>query len=218
MKPIHSLIAIAALSSTLLAGNGQGKSPQQNSALQVQQCDVNQSMIDTTIYPLSYEQQSAMEFMYEEEKMARDIYLTFYDAYGLRIFQNIAKAEQKHMDTIKTLLDKYSIDTGVDVNDIGHYIDADIQALHDQLIAQGMQSLEEALKVGQAIEIVDIEDLDIAIANANPDATLIYERLRVASESHLAAFTRLIDGDIQARPQDGTSSNNTKGSKKSNRR
>ncbi len=217
MKPILSLIAIATLSSTLLAGNGQSVK-QQNSALQVQQCDANLSLLDTTIYPLSYEQQSAMEFMYEEEKMARDVYLTFFDAYGLKIFQNIAKAEQQHMDAIKTLLDKYSIDIGVDVNDRGHYINADIQALHDQLITQGSVSLEEALKVGQAIEIVDIDDLDIAIADANPDALVIYERLRMGSESHLAAFTRLIDGDIQQRPQNTNSTDKAKGSKKSSKR
>ncbi len=36
----------------------------------------------------------------EEEKLARDVYLTLYNKWKLRIFQNIAKSEQTHMDAV----------------------------------------------------------------------------------------------------------------------
>jgi hypothetical protein len=47
--------------------------------------------------------------MREEEKLARDVYLTLYNRWGLVIFRNIARSEQRHMDAIKTLLDRYNI-------------------------------------------------------------------------------------------------------------
>ena len=33
-----------------------------------------------------------------------------YKMWGLTIFSNIASSEQKHMDAIKTLLDRYGLD------------------------------------------------------------------------------------------------------------
>jgi hypothetical protein len=39
-------------------------------------------------------------FMREEEKLAKDVYLTLYEIWGLQIFQNIAESEQRHMDAV----------------------------------------------------------------------------------------------------------------------
>ncbi|HUV93138.1 MAG TPA: DUF2202 domain-containing protein, partial [Anaerolineales bacterium] len=48
-------------------------------------------------------------FMREEEKLARDVYLTLYDQWDIPIFQNIARSEQTHTDAIKNLLDTYGL-------------------------------------------------------------------------------------------------------------
>ncbi len=48
--------------------------------------------------------------MREEEKLARDVYLTLYDKWGLRTFTNIAAAESTHMDAMGVLLERYNID------------------------------------------------------------------------------------------------------------
>jgi len=42
---------------------------------------------------------------------------------------------------------------------LGEFTDADLQALYDQLIRQGNESAADALKVGLAIEEIDILDL-----------------------------------------------------------
>ena len=217
MKALLSFIAITALSSALIAGNGKsGYTFQQyGSSQQIEQhlnCDVN---ITNTlpVYDLSYAQQSTIEFMYQEEKMARDVYLTFYEKYALSIFKNIANAEQKHMDSVKVLLDKYSLSVAIDEEVRGEFMDATLQELYAQLVEQGSVSLEDALKAGQTIESVDIEDLVVAIAEANEDAKLVYEHLKLGSENHLAAFTRVLDGSTQYDSQ------NTRGKgQKSNRR
>ena len=52
--------------------------------------------------------------MREEEKLARDAYLTLYDIWGLTIFDNIVAAEEMHMDAVKLLLDRYEKQLGYD--------------------------------------------------------------------------------------------------------
>ncbi|MEB3765116.1 MAG: DUF2202 domain-containing protein, partial [Desulfurococcales archaeon] len=65
---------------------------------------------DTTVnYTLSQQEIDSILFMREEEKLARDVYLTLYDMYGLQIFQNIARSEQNHMDAVLTLIEKYNL-------------------------------------------------------------------------------------------------------------
>ena len=43
--------------------------------------------------------------MREEEKLARDVYLTLYDIWGTPAFNNIASSEQTHMDAVLMLID-----------------------------------------------------------------------------------------------------------------
>jgi hypothetical protein len=195
MKYMKSIVTVLVLSSTLFAGNGnRGTSSVTNTQ------DTSATTVSAQVtYPLSYEQQSMMEFMYQEEKVARDVYLNMYAKYGVDIFKNISESEQQHMDAIKTLLDKYSLNVAINEAEVGTFVNLELQEMYDQLMEQGNVSLTEALKVGQAIEIADIEDLDTAIAVANPDAVIVYERLRLGSESHLASFTKLLESSSTTR-------------------
>jgi len=128
-------------------------------------------------------------FMREEEKLARDVYLTLYNQWDLNVFQNIAASEQTHTDAVKTLLDQYGLEDPMVNDEIGVFINSDLQALYDQLIAQGIQSLEDALKVGGAIEEIDILDLEKYIAQTdNPNIHLVYENLLKGSRNHLRSF------------------------------
>lgn len=128
-------------------------------------------------------------FMREEEKLARDVYLTLYDQWDIPIFQNIARSEQTHTDAIKNLLDTYGLVDPMVNDKIGVFINPDLQALYDQLVAQGSQSLSDALKVGVAIEEIDILDLEKYIAQTDhADIQLVYENLLKGSRNHLRAF------------------------------
>jgi hypothetical protein len=128
-------------------------------------------------------------FMREEKKLARDVYLTLYDQWDIPIFQNIARSEQTHTDAIKNLLDTYGLVDPMVNDKIGVFINPDLQALYDQLVAQGSQSLSDALKVGVAIEEIDILDLEKYIAQTDhADIQLVYENLLKGSRNHLRAF------------------------------
>jgi hypothetical protein len=144
----------------------------------------------TSIPPsdLTAEESAGLLYMREEEKLARDVYNQMYTLWGQRVFQNIASSEQTHMDQVKLLLDRYGLaDPALDP---GEFTDPTLQALYDQLIAQGSVSVDEALKVGALIEQTDINDLQARLAQTdNADIQLVYNNLMSASYNHLSAFT-----------------------------
>lgn len=144
------------------------------------------------VYDLNDSEAAALIFMREEEKLARDVYTKFHELYGLRIFNNINKSEQKHMDAIKFLLDSYELEDPVGDNEIGEFENEELQELYNTLLGQGNESLVAALEVGGIIEEVDIIDLldYIEQVDDNLDIIRVYTNLEKASEQHLRAFVR----------------------------
>lgn len=137
---------------------------------------------------------SGLTKMREEEKLARDVYQTLYEKWGLIIFKNISESEQRHMDAVKSLLNKYEMKDPVEKDERGAFTSSEMQSLYEQLVSQGMQSMEDALKVGATIEDLDIADLDELIASTdNEDLKAVYENLRRGSENHLRAFTAWLE-------------------------
>ncbi len=139
---------------------------------------------------LSEEEAQSLLYIREEEKLARDVYMTLAEQWNVQIFQNIARSEQRHMDAVKALLDRYGLEDPAEGNEVGQFTNPDLQALYDQLVAQGSQSLADALKVGGAIEEIDILDLEERISQTdNVDIQTVYENLMRGSRNHLRAFT-----------------------------
>lgn len=137
---------------------------------------------------LNDEEIAALLFMREEEKLARDVYNALYAVWGQPTFQNIAASEQMHMDEVKLLLDRYGLTDPALAP--GQFTDANLQALYDQLTAQGSVSLADALKAGAAIEEIDILDLQNRLTQTdNADIQWVFNNLMNASYNHLKAFT-----------------------------
>ena len=136
---------------------------------------------------------ATLKFMREEEKLARDVYLVMYEQYKSVVFANIAKSEQKHMDAIKRMLDKYGVPDPAST-EFGVFNDASLQQLYDKLVVQGQVSELDAFKVGALIEEVDIEDLLAAIEETSKiPLDRVYGNLLRGSEKHLRAFVAHIE-------------------------
>jgi len=147
------------------------------------------SVLDIPASDLSAEEAAALLFMREEEKLARDVYNALYATWGQQTFTNIASSEQMHMDEIKVLIDRYAL-TDSALAEAGQFTNPELQALYTQLVAQGNLSLADALKVGAAIEEIDIRDLQTRMAETdNADIQQVYTSLMNGSYSHLKAFT-----------------------------
>ena len=66
-----------------------------------------------------------------------------------------------------------------------------LQQLYNSLIAQGTLSFIDALKVGCAIEEIDILDLQNALVGIdNQDIIVVYNNLTLSSRNHLRSFVK----------------------------
>ncbi len=147
---------------------------------------------DFPVADLTQEQKDGLAFMYQEEKVARDIYTKMYDKWDLKIFLNISRAEQIHMDAIKEILIKYDLEIPIIDDTVGEFdLDA-LQELYNQLIVLGDISLNEALKVGVLVEETDIADLEQRIVDVPEDISGVYQNLLDGSYKHLNAFNKQI--------------------------
>jgi len=136
-----------------------------------------------------------LHFMREEEKLAHDVYLYFFDLYGERIFSQIAQSEAKHMEAISKLLVYFEIED-LSATETGLFNNSDLQALYDQLILLGEESLEAALAVGALIEETDIADLIESIEETeNSDIELVLDKLLNGSYNHLKAFVSVLSAN-----------------------
>lgn len=130
-----------------------------------------------------------LKFLREEEKLARDVYLFSYNKYQISIFDNISQSEQKHMDSVLKLMNKYGIPDSAST-EIGVFNNADLQTLYASLIAQSNLSSVDAFKVGATIEDLDINDIDDFIRNTTKSDILnVYDNLTCGSKNHIRTYT-----------------------------
>lgn len=145
------------------------------------------------IEPLSNDELTSLSFMREEEKLARDVYITLYSKWSVNIFNNISSSEQTHMDAVLLLLKKYNLTDPVGSTAVGVFNNATLQNLYNQLVAQGNNSVLDAYKVGATIEDLDIFDLKNALLNNdNQDIKLVYDMLTKGSRNHMRSFYKNI--------------------------
>ena len=115
-----------------------------------------------TAATLSEDEVADLTFQREEEKLARDVYLTLYAKWGAVIFSNIAKSEERHTDTLKKKLDKYNLPDPA-LPTIGAFTNPDLQAKYDSLVADGQLSYIDGLYIGATIEEIDMIDIQQAL-------------------------------------------------------
>jgi hypothetical protein len=150
------------------------------------------SVLALPVSELSADESAALLYMLEEEKLARDVYNTLYATWNIPTFQNIAASEQMHMDQIALLLTRYSLTDPAQAP--GVFTDAKLQNLYNQLVAKSNLSVGDALKVGGAIEEIDIRDLQTRLAQTdNADIQQVYTNLMNGSYNHLNAFSRALN-------------------------
>lgn len=128
--------------------------------------------------------------MREEEKLARDVYITLGERWNTPVFTNISRAESNHMRAIAGLIGRYGFPDPVEDNTVGVFQDPHFTELYESLVADGLKSIDDAYDVGRRIEELDIADLDEALERTqNESIRRVYQNLRRASENHLRAFT-----------------------------
>jgi hypothetical protein len=159
-------------------------------------------------YALNADQKYAMAYMWNEEKLAKDIYLALNDVWPNKVLYNIAtKSETRHEAAVETLVQNYDINITNLKDYTIRYSEAELRAfapgtfgvpavqkLYDTLYAKGTRSAQEALEVGCMVEVTDVNDLNeyIAIAHGIDDLVTTFENLRSGSYTHYWAFDRAL--------------------------
>lgn len=143
---------------------------------------------------LSAEEIAGLLFMREEEKLAHDVYVALYERWedegSAQVFENVAESETEHTEAVRQLILAHGLEDPAATTLPGVFVNAELQALYNQLVAMGEPSLVEALKVGCLIEEKDIQDINDkkALVIDEPDIVQVYDHLLCGSRNHLRAF------------------------------
>ena len=144
---------------------------------------------------LSEQEASDLLFSREEEKLARDVYISLYEETELKIFRKIKRAESRHMKAVLWLLRKYDLPDPV-AGGVGTFSTEALQTLYEDLVELGRAAEEDALTVGALVEEMDINDLQIQLQRtSNADIKTVYQNLLKGSRNHLRAYV----GQLRAR-------------------
>lgn len=137
--------------------------------------------------------QKSLAYMYDEERLAKEVYLAIYEKQPVNQLTKIAtKAEVRHIDAVKDLATRYGVATPY--QRAGQYQTAHIQSLYNELYAKGIRSKRDALEVGCMVEVIDVEDLqkytrEAEQANAQ-DVVQTYNFLLKGTYNHYWAFDK----------------------------
>lgn len=142
---------------------------------------------------LSADLRSQLQLLREEEKLARDVYLSLHQTWQLPVIANIAQAEQRHLEMMGKLLARHGIPDPIVDTTPGVFADRRLQALYASLTQEGQLSPVSALRVGLQIEELDIADLRTARQSTQVrDIQQVLSNLERASRNHLRAFARQV--------------------------
>ena len=177
-----------------------------------------QSMsVDTDSAALDYNEQIHLNFMREEEKLARDVYQTLGTMYpDSAIFGNIDDSEQIHMTAVKAMIEKYGYEDPNTNDNVGVYTGEDFgwyfTEKYNLLVERASVSELEALYVGAFIEELDMMDINQCpqvivetdnginddsecgkVYTDNADIQRLYSSLLDGSDSHLEGYVQNIE-------------------------
>ena len=166
---------------------------------------------------LDFNVQTHLEFMCEEEKLARDVYITLGAKHPeARVFGNIDDSEEQHKCAVSDMLEKYGIPNPSTNDNVGVFTGEAYGAYftekYKELVERGSVSVLEAYYVGAFIEELDMIDImqcpqeileadngidDVSqcgrVYTDEPDIQRLYDSLLDGSKNHLQAYVHNIE-------------------------
>ena len=89
----------------------------------------------TSTVTLSASEQQTLSYMLEEEKLAHDIYVKLYDAWGVNVFNNISKSESQHQASLASAATYFGL-TNPSSSQLGVFTNQDLQNLYNTLLTK----------------------------------------------------------------------------------
>lgn len=171
-------------------------------------CHTTDYKSSVDVSALSSDQKFSLAYMWNEEKLAKDLYLALNAIWPQETLNNIAnKSETLHEAMVETLVASYDINI-TNLDDYAkHYSEEELRALapgefaipklqqlYDTLYAEGAASAQDALEAACMVEVNDINDLTgyIAAAEGADDLVSTFESLRSDSYMHYSKFNQAL--------------------------
>jgi len=143
--------------------------------------------VGSAMATLTAREKDGLIFIWEEEKAARDLYNGLYEKNNMTIFLDLVRSESSHMDQARVVMEKHGLILPPD--EPGVFQNQTLQEIHDQLLAEGLQSDQEALIVAATFEEISIMDLEKELsASQAEDVRTVYEGLLAGSRKHLRSY------------------------------
>lgn len=147
--------------------------------------------------------------LWEDEKLARDVYDLLENRWQLQIFGNISNAEQNHMDMVAKLFATYSLVYDFTDLDAGVYSEDHLTFRYESVATVvDSISLVEALEVGVELEVENLcllYDLlgvpgapDLLVDTDNDHIKLVAQNLAKGTRNHMRAFVAALDAQGSA--------------------
>jgi len=157
--------------------------------------------VGSAMATLTAREKDGLIFIWEEEKAARDLYNGLYEKNNMTIFLDLVRSESSHMDQARVVMEKHGLILPPD--EPGVFQNQTLQEIHDQLLAEGLQSDQEALIVAATFEEISIMDLEKELsASQAEDVRTVYEGLLAGSRKHLRSYVSdLKDQGIEYQPR-----------------
>ncbi|CAA6817477.1 MAG: Unknown protein [uncultured Sulfurovum sp.] len=203
-----SMIAIGLVAGLVGCGSSNSSSENEETHEEGQTPSTVTDALNSGESTLSPELRDSITYMYSEEGLAHDVYLNIYKIQAVNQLKNIAtNSEVKHIEAVNQLAEKYDLnitkypdtDKPYSTDDLERYGSGEfpvepIQELYNVLYDKGIQSKIDALEVGCMVEVVDIDDLNAFMAQAEAsnaqDVWDVFDFLRKGSYNHYWAFDK----------------------------
>jgi len=140
---------------------------------------------------LTEHEKKDLRYLYEEERLANDVYNQLAKKWNSRVFAQIATSENRHYTYLLDFLEKYQ--ESIPKNEVGFYNSMELNSIYDNFITNGFKSYKDALLVAAQFEEYDIVDLQEAMEMTDKqELKKVYVYLEEGSKRHLRALYRNI--------------------------
>lgn len=144
---------------------------------------------------ISEDDQKALLYLIEEQKMARDVCALLGEKHGVKLFTSYSQKAQAQMVRLEELYKTYKPEYQLDKTP-GTYVNLKIQDLYQYYVSEGVVSLNEGFRAGAKIADASIYGIEnIMSGTQNTKLHGVYGIVRCGSGNQLRSFVNMLVGN-----------------------
>jgi hypothetical protein len=139
-------------------------------------------------------ERASMRYMLQVHKMARDVYLQYFDLWKVGLFSELAHGKQLNMDAMLELMRKYDLAPQVRPEEFGQFSDRKFSKQYSNFLQTGRLSMFEALRAAGTIENLCLFDASNQMERTdNQDLRRAYALFMQESRDNLQRIKKLLN-------------------------